>query len=71
MEFVELHASLKEEKGKEVNKRLRDQGFVPGVVYKKAEESLSIKMDKKDIFKALHTEAGENVVVRLHIDDAK
>ncbi len=71
MEFVELHASLKEEKGKEANKRLRDQGFVPGVVYKKAEESLSIKMDKKDIFKALHTEAGENVVVRLHIDDAK
>ena len=71
MEFVDLHVKLREEKGKELNKKLRTQGLVPGVVYKGGEDTVNLKIDKKDLFKALHTEAGDNVIVKLHIDGAK
>ena len=71
MDFVDLHASLREGKGKELNKKLRSSGFVPAVVYKKGEDTLSIKIANKDLLKALHTEAGENVIIKLHVDAAK
>lgn len=71
MEFVDLHASFREGKGKEVNKKLRGEGFVPAVVYKKGEDAVSLKIDKRDLTRALHTEAGENVIIKLHIDGAK
>lgn len=71
MEFVDLHAGLREGKGKGLNKKLREEGLVPSVVYKKGEDTVSLKIDKKDLFKALHTDAGENVIIKLHIDAAK
>jgi large subunit ribosomal protein L25 len=71
MEFVELDAILREERGKEKNKKLRDQGFIPAIVYRKGEEATSLKIDKKDFLKALHTEAGENVVIKLRVDGVK
>ena len=71
MDFVELKANLREERGKELNKRLRQGGTVPGVLYRKGEQSLSLKMDAKGLSRALHTEAGENVIIKLFIDGAK
>ncbi len=71
MDFVDLRVSLREEKGKETNKKLREKGTVPAVVYKKGEDTLSLKIGSKDLFRTLHTEAGENVIARLHIDGAK
>jgi len=71
MDFVELKANLREEKGKELNKKLRNTGLVPGVVYKKGEETLSLKIDSKSLSKALRTEAGENVIIKLFIEGDK
>ena len=71
MEFVELKASLREEKGKELNKKLRKAGMVPGVVYRKGQETLSLKMDSKSLSKILHTEAGENVIIKLFVEGDK
>jgi len=71
MDFVDLHASIKEGKGKEINKKLRHEGLVPAILYKKGEDSVSLKIDRKNLSKALHTEAGENVIVKLHIDGIK
>nr|MBU1328280.1 50S ribosomal protein L25 [Candidatus Omnitrophota bacterium] len=71
MDFVELKANLREEKGKELNKKLRNAGMVPGVVYRKGEETLSLKIDSKSLSKALHTEAGENVIIKLFIEGDK
>ena len=68
MDFVELHAGLREGKGKETSKKLREKNLVPGVVYKKGEETVSLKIDKKDLAKALTTEAGENVIIKLCVD---
>lgn len=71
MDFVDLQAKVREEKGKELNKKLREEGLVPSIVYKKGEDTWSLKIDKKNFLKALHTEAGENVIIRLHIDGVK
>jgi len=71
MDFVELKANLREEKGKELNKKLRKAGLVPGVVYRKGEASLSLKVDSKSLSKALHTEAGENVIIKLLVEGDK
>jgi large subunit ribosomal protein L25 len=70
MDFVELHAGLREGKGKEISKKLREKNLVPGVVYKKGEETVSLKIDRKDLAKVLTTEAGENVIIKLCVDDA-
>jgi len=71
MDFVELKANLREGKGKELNKKLRSTGMVPGVVYRKGEETLSLKIDSKSLSKALHTEAGENVIIKLFVEGDK
>ena len=71
MDFVELKASLREEKGKEKNKKLRTTGMVPGVVYRKGEATLSLKIDSKSLSKALHTDAGENVIIKLFVEGDK
>ena len=71
MDFVDLHAGLREGTGKQFNKQLRVEALLPAVVYKKGEDSISLKMHGKDLLKALHTEAGENVIIKLHIDGLK
>jgi len=71
MDFVDLSAGIREEKGKELNKKLRDSGLVPACVYKKGEDTISLKIDRKNLSKALHTEAGENVIIKLHVEGAK
>ncbi len=68
MDFVELKASLREEKGKEKNKKLRAVGMVPGVVYRKGEAALSLKVDTKSLSKVLRTDAGENVIIKLFVE---
>ncbi|MDP2921331.1 MAG: 50S ribosomal protein L25 [Candidatus Omnitrophota bacterium] len=71
MDFIELKANIREEKGKELNKRLRATGLVPGVVYRKGEATLSLKIDSKNLAKALHTDAGENVIIKLFVEGDK
>jgi len=71
MDFVELKANLREEKGKELNKKLRAEGLVPGVVYRKGETTLSLKIDTRNLAKALRTDAGENVIIKLFVEGDK
>ena len=71
MDFVDLSVNIREGKGKEINKKLREEGFVPACVYKKGEDTLSLRIDKKNLAKTLNTEAGENVIIKLNIEDAK
>jgi len=71
MDFAELKASLREEKGKELNKKLRKSGIVPGVVYRKGEKTLSLKIESKSVSEVLHTDAGENVIIKLFVEGDK
>ncbi|MFA4991166.1 MAG: 50S ribosomal protein L25 [Candidatus Omnitrophota bacterium] len=71
MEFVELSANLREEKGKQPNKRIRVAGLVPAIVYRKGQETVLLKIDSKKLSRALHTDAGENVIIKLTVEGAK
>jgi large subunit ribosomal protein L25 len=67
MERVNLETQLREEKGKQLVKRLRKGGLVPAVVYKGGTESLSLKLSGKDFLKVIGTKAGANVIINLQI----
>lgn len=71
MEKVILTAELREETGKSKVKELRKQSFIPAVVYKAGKESVSLKVHKRDLQSALHTSAGENVLITLKIKGDK
>ncbi|MCM8765537.1 MAG: 50S ribosomal protein L25 [Candidatus Omnitrophica bacterium] len=67
MEEVGLLGKVRETKGKQVN-RLRKEGWVPAVVYKKGEESLPLQLPRKDLEKILHTSLGGNILISLKIE---
>ena len=67
MEKIILKAESREGLGKIANKHLRKEGKVPAVVYKGGKIGTNIFVDKKDLWHALHTEAGENAIITLDI----
>lgn len=69
MERISLETQLREEKGKQLVKRLRLGGFIPAVVYKGGKDSLSLKVSEKDFIKVIGTKAGANVIINLKISD--
>jgi len=70
MDKVILSAEIREEFGKEANKKLRNSNIVPAVAYKKGKETVSLKVDGKELFHILHTSAGENVIITLKVKDS-
>ena len=69
MERINLKANVREKLGKEAAKKFRHQGSIPAVVYK-GKDVLNIKVSSKDLLQAIHTKAGENVVVDLQVEGA-
>lgn len=69
MERINLETQLREERGKQLIKRLRRQGFIPAVVYQDGKDSLSLKLSERDLTKAIETKAGANVIINLQIVD--
>ena len=67
MEQVKLEAKLRKDLGKEAVKRLRREGLIPAVVYRRGEKTTPLVLDRKALEKILHTAAGENVVISLKI----
>ena len=60
---LELTLDAREAQGK-ANKRLRREGFVPGVVFGKGEGSTSVQLDAK-AFEVLYRAAGRTSIVKL------
>jgi large subunit ribosomal protein L25 len=70
MEF-KLKAETREGTGKGVARKLRAQGQVPAVLYGHGMAPVSVSVDAKDLGHALHTDAGANVLVDLHVGSDK
>ncbi len=68
MQEKSLNVELRTEKGKNANRRLRDSGFIPAVLYSHG-ESESIKVDKKDFFSLFHGHISESVIFDLNYRD--
>ncbi len=67
-EQVRLAAQPRSATGKSVARRLRAAGRVPAVVYGSDVGSMPLHVDALELFHALHTPAGLNVLVRLNVD---
>lgn len=69
---VALAASGRAGIGKGEARALRRAGRVPGVAYgAELERALPVSVDGRELYHALHTEAGENAILRLDVDEAE
>ena len=71
MEELFLDAESRSETGKGKVKDIRDQGFIPAVVYGEGKHSQPIKVSHKELFQLLHQHRLENVVINVRIKDDK
>ena len=67
MEQLELSTTLRKEKGKGAAKRLRREGFIPGIFYGPNAQPVPLTLDPKELEKALSTEYGSRVLLKLSI----
>lgn len=71
MEQIKLKASIREGRGKQAVKKLRRDGLVPGVVYHRGEEPVSIELPGRELQKILHSHENENILINLTIEKEK
>ncbi len=69
MEQVHLNAKLRPTLGTTSAQTLRQSGWIPGVVYGKGHPPRAVMVEQQALLKILHTKAGENALINLHIDD--
>jgi len=69
MERINLESQLREERGKQLMKRLRRGGFIPVIIYKDGKDSVSLKVSEKEFSAVIGTKAGTNVIINLKIAD--
>lgn len=67
MEKVFLKAELRENSGKESCKKIRKIGQVPGIIYKDGHKGQNVRVDRKSLWHAMHTQAGENAIITMEI----
>ncbi|MDA8235808.1 MAG: 50S ribosomal protein L25/general stress protein Ctc [Clostridia bacterium] len=67
MEATSLNALSRDKKGKGYNRRLREKGQVPAVIYGKGKEDVPIIIDEKELRGILSRETGRNTIIKLEI----
>lgn len=68
---VTLQADVRTQLGKGPTGRLRHAGRVPGIMYGFEVTPTSVAVDSLELYHALHTPAGSNVLIRLEIAGEK
>jgi large subunit ribosomal protein L25 len=68
MPEIVVAAQGRTDTGKNVNRRLRTQGLIPGVVYGAAKESIAVAVSPKEITTILRSASGENTLFDLDLD---
>ena len=69
MANMTIEAQERTELGKNANRRLRARGRIPGVVYGRGIDPVSVSVDPKEVFRILHSETGHNTVFKLKLDE--
>lgn len=71
MEQISLKATVRQEKGKQALKKLRQGGKLPAVVYHRGEAPVEISLEAKEFSRLAHAAAGENLLINLTIEKDK
>src|SRR5438067_8767887 len=64
-----LSANLRDGGGKGSARKLRAQGKVPAILYGHGMNPVKVAIDDRDLYHVLHTDAGTNVLVDLHVGE--
>ncbi|MDD5633702.1 MAG: 50S ribosomal protein L25 [Candidatus Omnitrophica bacterium] len=67
MEKIILKAQPREASGKGPCRQIRNSGQIPAVVYKDGKAGFNVQVDNKDLWRALHTTAGENAIITMNL----
>ena len=68
MSEVTLTASTGRETGTRPSRRHRREGLIPGVVYGEGKDATVLSVDRKELRRALSTDAGQNALISLTVD---
>lgn len=71
MEQVTLRGEIGRAHGSRSSRRLRRDGRVPAIVYGHGLEARPVAVDRRDLYAALHTEAGLNALINLQVEDGE
>ena len=71
MSKVTLTASTGRETGTRPSRRLRADGLVPAVLYGEGNDAVSVAVVRKELRRALSTDAGQNALITLTVDGAQ
>jgi large subunit ribosomal protein L25 len=66
-----LKAEIRTALGSAESRRMRRAGRVPAVVYGRESDPQSVAVDARELYAALHTEAGLNAVITLSVDGSE
>lgn len=69
MQQETLRATRRDEQGSRPARRMRRDGRIPAVVYGSNLDTLSISVDRRDLYATLRTEAGLNALINVVVDD--
>jgi large subunit ribosomal protein L25 len=68
MPEIVVAAQSRTETGKNVNRRLRTRGLIPGTVYGSSKESISVAVSPSEITAILRSASGENTLFDLDLE---
>src|SRR6185503_11713024 len=71
MPEIVVSARSRSEKGKNVNRRLRAQGLIPGVLYGAKKDTVAVAVSPKEIGTILRSASGENTLFDLALDGSR
>ncbi|HSM02159.1 MAG TPA: 50S ribosomal protein L25 [Acidimicrobiia bacterium] len=71
MDQVSLRAETRDVVGTRPAKRLRNTGKVPAILYGRGLDPLTLTVDRRDLYAALHTDAGSNALINLEVEGTK
>jgi large subunit ribosomal protein L25 len=67
MDQIVIESKKRDTSGKGPNRQLRRSGRIPAVLYGHKNETVSLEIDPKDIFRILHSQSGENTIFGLNV----
>lgn len=67
MDQVSLSAQTRAASGSRAARRLRSEGLVPAVVYGRGQDPVTVTVSQRELYAALHTEAGLNALIELDL----
>jgi len=71
MPDIVVSAKNRTETGKNVNRRLRVEGLIPGVLYGSSKKPVAVSVSPKEIGSILKSKTGENTLFDLELDGSR